>query len=250
MTKIKGLEYPKNYITMINRIFISVVLMLWSAVGATCQTQPSKWMAQAYFGIEQHDKRLFHYPDRDYLLDLQPHKWGTYHFGLNVNYGLIHFRKLSLLAGSGVSFELATFNRPFDHSLFNKDLFRILRYENSYLKLKIPLKISIRYIVVNKIFLSGEIISNFVAFRRIDQTGINSEYFPYKESTFELNDVNFKLGINYCFKKYFIGINSRVVNFQKIDKIIFNSLIEDPRVDQKWEWYNPLRFDISFGYFW
>ena len=42
--KNKRIRIPQNYKTMINRIFISVVIMLWSAVGATCQPQPSKWM--------------------------------------------------------------------------------------------------------------------------------------------------------------------------------------------------------------
>ena len=36
-----------------------------------------------------------------------------------------------------------------------------------------------------------------------------------------------------------IGLHSRLANFQKIDRIIFNDRIKDPRTDQKWEWHNP-----------
>jgi len=50
--------------------------------------------------------------------------------------------------------------------------------------------------------------------------------------------------------KVIIGIYSRVANVQKIDRIIFNDILKDPRTDQTWEWHNPLRIDLSVGYTW
>jgi hypothetical protein len=65
-----------------------------------------------------------------------------------------------------------------------------------------------------------------------------------------LDDIQLRLGVHGRIGKFMIGLHSRVANFQKIDKIIFNRLVQDPRTDQKWEWNNPLRFDLTVGYTW
>ena len=92
--------------------------------------------------------------------------------------------------------------------------------------------------------------SNFLLLISIDHTEWSREVFPISEGTFELDDIQLRLGVNYKLGKLIIGLHSRVVNFQKIDKIIFNDIIKDPRTDQKWEWNNPLRIDLTIGYMW
>lgn len=208
------------------------------------------WQLSASWGIEKHDKRLFDYSEKESLLAIQPENWGTYHFNANLKRKIWSDRSLSGFLSLGLGYENATFLRPFDHSHFNSDSFRILRHQNSYKKLQIPLSLSIQYEISNTLFLSSELASNFLMFRRIDQTNINIEEFPYDEGTLEMDELHFKIGINYRVKRFFIGVNSRVFNYQKIDRIIFNYLIKDPRTEQKWEWHNPLRFDVGIGYMW
>ncbi len=210
----------------------------------------NKWILDFGFGIEQHDKRLFDYSEKETLLTSQPENWGTYHLNVNIKRKVWSKQRINGLIGFGLEYEIATFLRPFDHSHFDKDSFRILRNLNRYRKVKLPLSLSVFYELGKQVFISGKLESNVLLYRSVDYTKTNVEVFPYTEGTFELDDVNFSLGINYRIDKIYFGISSRVFNFQKIDKIIFNYLVKDPRVDQKWEWYNPLRFDFTIGYMW
>ncbi|MCR9054471.1 MAG: hypothetical protein NXI26_21640, partial [bacterium] len=83
-----------------------------------------------------------------------------------------------------------------------------------------------------------------------DHTERSRAVFPYSEGTFELDDIQLRLGVNNRLGKFIIGLHSRVANFQKIDRAILNRIVKDPRTDQTWEWDNPLRFDLTVGYTW
>ncbi len=209
----------------------------------------SNWILDFEFGIEQHDKRLFDYSEKETLLAEQPEKWGTYHLNVSIQRRMWVKHQFSSYFGMGIGYEKATFLRPFNQ-LYFKDLTEILLVTNKYEKIKMPLFFSVIYQPVNQWFISGKLISTILLYRSIDNTKYDSSVFPYTKSCFELDDVNFSIGINYLMDKIYLGISTRVINFQKIDKIIFNHLIKDPRVDQKWEWYNPLRFDFTIGYMW
>ena len=215
-----------------------------------CQEQEYNWLINTHFGIEKHDKRLFKYSEKELLLELQPKDWGTYIFDVDLNRKVWQHQKFSGFIGLGIGYENATFLRPFDHSYFNKDSIRILRNQNRYIKVQIPVSLFFVYRIRNNWSISGSLISNFLVFRSINQTENNSDVFPYTKGAFELDEKNFKLGVCYKINNFWIGVNSRIINFQKIDKIIFNSLINDPRVDENWEWYNPLRIDFTLGYSW
>ncbi len=231
-------------------LIISMSLLLGYQVAYGQGNMQEQWIATVSAGIEKHDKRLFDYPEKEMLLEMQPEKWGTYHFNMYVQRRVWQHNNFYSFIGTGLAYEEATFLRPFDHSFFEKDNLRILRYQNSYKKIYSTMALLLFYKLASNWFIGGEISSDILLYRSIDHTENNNEVFPYQAGTFELNKIFLNAEIKYKIGKILVGINSRVLNFQKIDKIIFNHLIHDPRTDQKWEWYNPLRFDFTVSYMW
>jgi hypothetical protein len=227
--------------------------VLFIIQSAFSQTQNlGDWIVTVNTGIEAHDKRLFNYPppSPEILLAKSPEFWGTYHLSLSVKRKVWRQKRFSSFLGIGVSYENAAFTRPFDHRHFvtgtTTDDIKIL---NRYKKVLTQLSLSAFYELGDHWFISGQVVSNFLVFRAVRNTEWSSEGYG-TEGAFELDDVQLRLGLNGRIGRVIIGLHSRVVNFQKIDKIIFNDIIIDPRTDQKWEWYNPLRFDLTVGYTW
>jgi hypothetical protein len=208
------------------------------------------WLINISAGIEAHDKRLFNYSEKESLLEMQPEFWGTYHLGFCLKRNFFQKSKVNSFIGLGIRYEISTFLRPFDHSHFERDSFRILRNLDRYNKAELPISLTVFYEFANNWLISGAMSSNVLLYRFIDHTENNANVFPYSENTVELDDINLRLGINYKIDKWLIGFNSKLVNFQKIDKIIFNEIIKDPRNDQNWEWNNPLQFDVTIGFMW
>ena len=131
--------------------------------------------------------------------------------------------------GTGVIFKNATFNRPFDHTLLvTGNTTADVKILNRYKKVFTPLSLSAFYQIGDHWMISGEIISNFLVYRCIDHTESSRGGFPYTEGTFELDDVQFRLGMNGRKGRILIGIHSRMANVQKIDRIIFNRILKDP----------------------
>lgn len=218
-----------------------------------CQTETiSDWIVSVNAGIEAHDKRLFDYarPEKEALLGKQPEFWGTYHFGVKARRKVWQGKRFSNLIGLGVNYENSTFLRPFDQGHFG-DRRRILLLTDKYEKVLARLSLLTCYELGSHWLISAELASNLIVFRHIANTTVNnSNFFPYSESTFELDEIQLRLGVIYKVDKFIIGLLPRMVSFQKIDRIIFNHILKDPRTDQKWEWHNPLRFDLTVGYTW
>lgn len=230
---------------------VSTIALFFIIQSVYCQTDSiDNWLINLSVGIEAQDKRLFGYSEKESLIEMQPEFWGTYHLGFSLNKKFMHNERLRCFIGLGMGYEEATFLRPFNHFHFKKDSTKILRNLNSYQKFHLPLSVTIFYNLKDNWIVSGELSSNILVFRSIDQTENNSDIFPFSEGTFEVDDIQLRLGVNYRIGKLIIGLHSRVVNFQKIDRIIFNDIVKDPRTDQKWEWHNPLRFDLTVGYRW
>jgi len=243
----------RNNIEAMKKIILTVgVLFLIQSV--YCQSDSiGNWLVNMSAGIEAHDKRLFDYPipGPEILLAESPEYWGTYHTGLEVKRKVWQQKRFSSFVGIGVSYENATFHRPFDHTmLVTGPTTSDIQILNRYKKVLTPLSLTAFYELGDHWFISGELTSHFLVFRSIGNTEWSREGFSYTESTFELDDIQLRLGVHGRIGKFMIGLHSRVANFQKIDKIIFNRLVQDPRTDQKWEWNNPLRFDLTVGYTW
>ena len=220
--------------------------VLFIILSVCCQAQNlGDWIVSANAGIEAHDKRLFDYPGRESLLAKQPEFWGTYHFGLNGRRRVWQSKRFNSFLGLGVSYENATFRRPFDHFYFASPAPDIVVRLDRYKKVLMPVSLAAFYELGDHWAISAELVSNFLVFRSIEVREGSAT-----EGVFELDDIQLRLGINYRIGKFMIGLHSRVANFQMIDRIIFNDIIRDPRTDQKWEWHNPLRFGLTVGYTW
>ncbi len=233
---------------MKNLISLFVVILLYFNIIEGQDTIQS-WLFRVNFGIEKHDKRLFDYSEKEMLLALQPEEWGTYHFGLSLSKKLKQVGRFSLFEGVGISYENATFLRPFDHYYFDKDILRILLHENQYIKIMTPVPSFVSFRINNQLFFNFELTPAFIVYRRISNTLINSDLFPYSKFEFQLEKVKVNFGLAYSARRFSFGLNYRIINYQKIDKVIFNHILKDPRVE-KWELYNPLQFNFNVGFVW
>jgi hypothetical protein len=228
--------------------FILLLTIAFLPCMAYSQMDSSNWMVTLKFGVEEHDKRLFDYPHKASLLDLQPENWGTYNWSLVANMKWHQSNMLTLFAGSGVRYQKATFIRPFNHIYFKQDTEEELRGLSTYEKIYLPLAVSGYLDIGHGFSIDAGFSSSILLYRKINQNAYKSDVFPYTETTFELSNLELTSGINYEVNRFVIGVHTRLVNYQRIDKIIFNDTLNDPRVDEQWEYYNPLRFDVSLSY--
>lgn len=209
-----------------------------------------QWYFVTDLGIEKHDKRLFNYPDKETLLEDTPSYFGTAHVRFMVNRSIKETGKFCFFSGIGIGYEKATFRRPFNHIYFENNLDDVLRFSNKYEKFYCLVSATVFYRIKNSWYLLSSVHSNLLFHRSLDNTNLASDAYPYNENTFELDEISFTSGINRKVKNLILGLNTRLVNFQKIDSIIFNRLIRDPREGQKWEWHNPFQLNFSVGYMW
>jgi len=230
--------------------YISVVVFLIStwALGFS-QTLPN-WIFMANLGVEKDDTRR--YDNREgSLIPNQAESWGTYHVEFNVGRKIFEYKRLSTFTGLGIGYEKATFSRPYNQGILIDATYvdYILLHVNNYGKLQLPLSVNLFYELSDSWVLSGALVSNALLMRRINPPGRGRKYSG-SFGTFEWEDIQLRCGVNYRIGRWMVGFESRVINLQKIDRVIFNNFLIDSRTDQSWENYNPLRFDLTLGYTW
>ncbi len=232
------------------KIFIILLISLLFPIITKAQISKRNWYIQTNFGIEQHDKRLFHYSEKAMLLALQPEKWGTYNIKISINRNILNSNFLGIAIGFGTNYELATFLRPFDHFVFKQDIIKMLWHQDRYSKISITTPLTFNIRILPRLIIDCKANSAFNIYREINNSAVNGNtYFPYKKTEFKLTKIQFDVGLKYILYKFIIGLHYRARNYQEIDKIIFNNILKDPRIDQKWELYNPLHFELSIGYY-
>jgi|GEM_PF-455855 hypothetical protein len=234
--KLIRFEVMKKYL-----LTIVVVFLIQSVWG---QTEPiGDWIVSLNAGIEAHDKRNSR---QERLLTMPQEKYGTYHAGGLIQRKLVGINRLRIFGGLGFNYEKATMRRTFQHGHFiDGPVLGILLYQNRYTKLSAPTSISCWFAVTDNFYLSALVESNWLVHRRITLSESSWRGFPYYESTIALEDMQCRLGLRYQWQHVIIGFDARAFNFQKVDKILFSSSIEE-----SWEWHNPLRFDLTVGYRW
>lgn len=204
----------------------------------------TKWILSIDFGIQEHDKRLFDFPPKENLLAMQPETFGTYQFGVSAVRKIVRKGKLKLLGGFGLSSELGTFLRPFDKR-FRKDFgSEELRFTDRYYQGLIQFPIYLKYKIAKSLDFSLNILPQFNFFTIADNTKDKS--FSWWRLDFYSVEVN--PGIEYTTSKFVFGLKYRFFQIKKIDKILFNSILKDPRADQTFETENPFKLWFSIGY--
>lgn len=221
-----------------------VVLMMLSSLAA--QTQSGQWSIHFDYGLQAHDKRLFNFPWKERVLERQPETFGTHQFGLYLGRKVMEKGKIRLRAGVGLSTELATFERPFDYTYKKDDITKVLKWTDRYYQFMLNFPLIGEYKVSKHFGFSLGVLPQFNFFTIADHTAGNINYSWWR---LNLYSIELNPGIEYTASKLVFGLRYRALQVKAIDRILFNSILKDPRTDQAFETYNPFKMWLSVGYF-
>ncbi len=212
------------------------------------------WVLSIDFGIQAHDKRLFGFPKfiSERILASQPEFFGTYQFGVSTARKVLHKKRFELFAGAGFGLELATFDRPFDHTYKKDDQTRILRWTNRYYQYLVQLPIRSRYKVGEKLSFSLEILPQFNFLTVADHTTTDKS-ITLSWKKFDFYSVEINPGLVWAASRFDFGLRYRVFQVKKIDRVLFGSILSDPweglpMAGQTVETDNPFKLWFSVGY--
>ena len=229
-------------------LFIIFLFPLYQLSLIGQNVQETNWIISVNLGIQQHDKRLFDYSEKEMLLEMHKGFFGTYQFGIRGDRSIHINQLLEASIGLGISAELSTFTRPFDH--FYKRNFsqiKILPNTNRYYKSLIQLPLVTTFRIRKKMRLSMEILPQY-SFLTIADNSENSPLGSISWWGFNFHSLEFNPGVIWSTENIDFGLKYRVFQIKRIDKILFNDIIDDPRTDQNVETYNPFKIWLSFGY--
>jgi hypothetical protein len=99
----------------LKEIIILIILIFSPLLSQGQDSLNNHWLFSLNFGFQAHDKRLYGFAGKDYLVASQREIFGTYQFGITLSRQLALGNKINFLTGLGLSSELATFERPFNH---------------------------------------------------------------------------------------------------------------------------------------
>lgn len=97
------------------------------------------WLVSTEFSLQKHDKRLFDFPSKANLLYRQQELYGTYQVSLSLLRKLNQNHIFIFYSGLGISSELNTFHRPFDHNYGKGGGSEPLTYTDRYYKYLVQL---------------------------------------------------------------------------------------------------------------
>ncbi|MEP7198129.1 MAG: hypothetical protein ABI851_16545 [Saprospiraceae bacterium] len=203
------------------------------------------WIVSINMGIQEDDKRLFDFSGRNNLLETQPGFLGTYQLGLSFAYLQKLKAGYELSYGIGLSSELNTFRRPYNQNYRKTSGNDALRYTDRYYKLLLSNPIKIKYRKTNRVGFLVELIPQFnlltKAHNSRDDYSEKNYWFGIDIYSIELNPgFSINLGGSQLEIKY------RLFQIKKIDRIIFNYLIQDKR-NSNYETYNPIKLWITLN---
>jgi len=205
-----------------------------------------KWTTSFSFGLQAHDKRLFDFPPKEDLLARQPEAFGTYQLSLGVHRVFQPERKISFTTGVGFSTEVATFLRPFDHNYFTGRGTYDLNSTKKYSKHLVQIPIAARYKMGRRLGFQVEALPQIGMWTMAKQNGTTITHSKFDPCFYS---AEFNLGLNYSIsRRIYLGLSYRIFQIKKIDKVLFNYILRDPRKDEKFETYNPFKLWFTIGY--
>lgn len=236
---------------IMKRLLILFLVATFSLPSFGQEITDTKWTMSIDFGLQKHDKRLFGFPPfpAAHLLEKHSENFGTYQLGISVTRKIFYKGRLKIYVGGGLSSELSTFTRPFDqdygHEIKRDILIMTDRYYQNLLQLPIRTKLS----VFKHLGLSLEMLPqfNFLAKADLDHSFFNGSEFSWWKFDFYSVEVN--PGLSFELGRFELDLNYRAFQVKKIDRILFSiSTLNDPRIDQIYETYNPVKLWFSVGY--
>lgn len=210
-----------------------------------CYCQTGKWVLKLDYGLQAHDKRLFDFPPRESVLERQPEAFGTHQFGIKLERKIAEKRKLRFYGGIGLSTELATFERPFDHNYGKNGGTDILRWTDRYYQFLMQFPLNGTYQLNDHFGFSLGMLPQLNFLTIADHTSSDESYTWWR---FDLYSVEFNPGIEYTKSRMAFSLRYRAFQVKKIDRILFNHILDDPRKGQTFETYNPFKVWLSVGY--
>ncbi len=201
----------------------------------------TKWLLSIDYGVQEHDKRFFRFSS---LAKRQPKTFGTYQVGVSTARKVFHKNRFELFAGVGLSTELATLLRPFEHHYGEEFQPFDLRFTNRYYQFLAQLPIRSKYMAGERFGFSLDVLPQF----NFLTVGDHSEAESYSWWRFGLYSVEVNPGLVYSNSMFDFGLKYRVFQVKTIDRILFGNIIGDPFKGQNFETYNPFKFWLSAGY--
>ena len=158
----------------------------------------AKWILSIDFGIQEHDKRLFDFPQRENLLAMQPESFGTYQFGINAVRKILQKKGFDLFTGVGLSSELSTFRRPFNHNFRKNEGNFLLRRTDRYYQYLMQLPIKSKFKIAKHFGFSLDILPQLNFLTIADHTKDKS----FSWWRFDFYSVEVNPGIEYTTSKF------------------------------------------------
>ena len=207
-----------------------------------------KWQIQNFFAYEKHDKRLYEWRNQHVLLNRHPEEWGTYWFGISINRNFLQNDYFKLKGGITIALEKQTFERPYQPAYLYTNTFNSIYYTYNYKLLHLQLPLSYELKLFKGLYIEARLVNTFSLFKipSADHKRFTLKGIDYYSTAFHP-------GIKYYFKRFGLGIDYRIYQYKKIDPVIYTILFRatippDPRLDIKYEKFNPTHIGISFTY--
>jgi len=200
-----------------------------------------KWLLSVNLALQANDKRLFDFPGKDNLLDKEHAIFGTYQLSLNVLREIFRENKSKCM-------ELSTFKRPFDshyNNIIGPDL---LTYTDKYYQYLVQTPIIYNQKFNSRFMFSMELLPQFNFKTNALFSKTENYNYAHAWNGFNFYSIEFCPGLIYHTNVIDFGMYYRVFQIKKIDKIIFNDIIEDPRINQNIENHNPFKLQFGFYY--
>ncbi len=174
------------------------------------------------FSTQKQDRRLFDWPMRETIIEMETSS-NDLQFEILLNKKVFKKNKLCLFGGLGYSMYKSKFSRPFNYNYFTGGSDQWTRYIENYLIHNLRINSNVSY----------NLIGNKNKFSLILPIGLNlglnkhitTGDFKYNKWKIEFNNLDIYSGIGYESGRFTCHLLYRILNFQKIDRVIFNDNI-------------------------
>ena len=232
-------------------ILVSLLYLLPTSLMSQYQPLPKekKWSAMLTTSVEQHDKRLYDFPQypSERLLSRQPEFFGTYSADLSLNRVIFNlFDRVQISSGIGGAYRRETFSRPYVPPQQKIVGIRIQIYSSrrNYASLMVPLSAEMR--LTNKISAIVMAKAHINVYERV-RHGYEAapNYGPTILYSFKFYRASLDAGLQYHLSRSFsVGGQVRLLFTERNDFDLI--VIRNPNVPRKrFDTYNPLALTLT-----